>query len=369
MNEELKHIDLIDKHLNGTLNTDEATNFEQLLQHDVNFRKEVAIYKKIYKRIEDKAAVNFKNRLNDYYKEYQNVNLAKPNGIYKKLIIISSIAAAIIFGIFLINNNIQEDQNPLFKQSDPDVVDVEDKDSIEYKEHIPKPINEGIAHEETKDTVSHFEDNTQLSIGGLKHLPAELVRTIEYPITLQYTFNGGEIFLFGDPSIASLQLQIVKNTKGHYFLKYRDRYYSIEKTTAKKPLQLASNDYSVIEPTQEKIKIKLKGIEEVSNISKNIEASFTGNESLVPTYFFEKKDGLVHLVIDRDLELKISKVYSIHKGTKTSYFLKIGKKLFQLNSDVTKPTPLKEVYILTNKQTQLFREDRELPEKMVYFVE
>jgi len=369
MNDELKHIDLIDKHLNGTLNTDEATHFEQLLQHDTNFEKEVTVYKRIYKRIEDRAAVEFKERLNDYYKEYQNENSAKPKGINRKLIIISSIAAAIIFGIFLVNNNTTEDQNPLFEQSDSDVVDVEDKDSVEHKEPIPKSVNEGIVHEEIKDTVSHFEDNTQLSIGGLKQLPATLVRTIEYPIALQYTFTGGEIFLFGDPSIASLQLQIVKNNKSHYFLKYRDQYYSIEKTISKKPLQLASNDYSVTKPTREKVKIKLKGIEEVSNISKDLEVSFSGKRSIVQTYFFEEKDGLTHLVIDGDLELSISKVFSIHEGTKTNYYLKIGKKLFQMNSEVTQPTPLKEVYILTNKQTQLFREDRELREKTVYLVE
>ncbi len=374
IDEELKHIDLIDKYLNDKLNTDEAAVFEQLLQEDVDFRKELDVYKKIHKRIEDRGEENLKERLTHYYKEYQNEKSVKPKGLYRKLIIISGIAAAIIFGIFLVNNS-PDNQLPIFKPSDPGVVDIT-KDSLKPTNNntIDVPIEEELAQEEekVKDTSlfpNKYTNNTQLSIGGLLQLPAASVRSIEYPISLQYTFDSDKLTLFGNPSISSLQLQVVKNDDGHYFLKYKNEYYQIDKTSSKKLLTVTLKSFSTKQATEEKIKIKLKGIEEVSHISKELKVAFTGNKSISKTYFFERKENIYRLIIDGFLNNDNTKVYSIHQRQEITYFLKIDKKLYQLDSKTKEPASLKETYILTNKLTQLFREDRELPRKMVYLVE
>jgi len=372
IDEELRHIDLIDKYLNGNLNTEEATAFEQLLQEDINFRKELDVYKKIYKRIKDRGEENLKERLTHYYKEYQNEKSVKPKKLYRKLVIISGIAAAIIFGIFLVNNS-SEDQNLFSKPSDPGVVDIT-KDSLKQNNTIDVPIEEELAQEEekVKDTglfPNKYKNNTQLSIGGLLQLPAASVRSIQYPISLQYTFDSDKITLFGNSSISSLQLQVVKNGDGHYFLKYKNGYYQIDKTSSKKLLTVTSKSFSTNQLTDEKIKIQLKGIEEVSHISKDFEVAFTGNKSVDITYFLEEKEDITRLIIDGFLNIDNTKVYSIHQGQEIIYFLKIDKKLYKLDSKAKEPVPLKETYILLNKLTRLFREDRELPEKAVYLVE
>jgi len=375
MEEDLKYIDFIDKYLSGSLRGSEAIAFQELLKNDADFKKEVEIYKRIYSKIEASGEANFKKRLDLYYKEYLEEKSTKPRGIYKKLIIISSIAAALIFGIFIVNNNVA-DQQPIFNQQDPVIVDSE-KDSVE----VDKTIEDGyikqeevIVQDDNTEGDSTFipgktEYNTQLSIGGLQKLPAIAIRNVNYPVSLQYTFDGREIILFGNPSISGLQLQILKETSNNYFLMYQASYYAIAKSASKKELKTVSDIETKTTASQEEIIIKLKGIDAVSSVLKNIEVSFTGNKTANPTYIFEKKENRMHLVIDGNLPVAKTNFYKIEQYNESDYFLKIEEKLYQLNLKATEPTPLIEINILTNKLTRLFREDRELSPKAVYLID
>lgn len=377
MEEDLKHIDLIDKYLSGNLKGSEAIAFQNLLKTDSDFKKEVEIYERIYKKIEARGEVNFKKRLGVYYKEYLQEKSRKPKGIYRKLIIISSIAATIIFGVVLFNNNNNLDsKEPIFNQQGPIVVDIEIKDSLTIEKTIDGDLREQKEVIVQGDNVindsiivpGRVEYNTQLSIGGLQKLPAANVRAINFPIAHQYTFDGNEIVLFGNSSISGLQLQILKDASNNYFLKYIDQYYSISKSNSKKILKVSSNKIGDAMPTEEQVHIKLMGIDQISITSKNIEVSFIGNKVANPTYFFQEKASGIHIVIDGDLNINHTKVYKVREEKESSYFLKVDKKLYQLNSKVKERTPLKETYILTNKLTQLFREDRKLPAKTVYLI-
>lgn len=373
MEEDLKHIDLIDKYLSGSLKGSEAITFQDLLKNDDNFKKEVEVYKRIYDKIEARGETNFKKRLDIYHKEYLAEKSGKPKGIYKKLIIFSSIAAAVIFGIFIFNNY-ETGQKPIFNQSDPVIVDSE-KDSLKINKDKDEFLEQEkvIVHEDnsTIDSIyipNNSEHETQLSIGGLKKLPTNDIRSANYPIDLQYTFIQNEIVLFGDPSISGLQLQILKNKSDNYFLKYQDQYYTIPKSKVRKALKVVSDFEVKTAVTKEQITVKLKGIDAITSVLKDIEVSYTGNKVARPTYMFEETESGLHLIINGDVSINKTKLYKIGQNNMSSYFLKIDNTLYPLNLKVTEPTPLKETNILTNDLTQLFREDTELPIEMVYLI-
>tara|TARA_R110002073_G_scaffold279026_1_gene443141 strand:- start:428599 stop:429723 length:1125 start_codon:yes stop_codon:yes gene_type:complete len=373
MSEDLKHIDLIDKYLNKKLKGSEVLIFQELIEKDDAFKKEVEILEKVYEKIELRGERNLKKRLDVYYKEYleEVEKQAKPKGLYRQLMIVSGIAAAIIVGVIIYNSFDTNGSNEIFKQHDPIIVDIEEKDSLKTND-LPKQNDVIVQENITKDTLSNKDeihyDNTQLAIGGLQKLPKEFVRSINYPIALQYTFNGTKLELFGDPSIPSLQLQLLKDNNNVYFLSYEGHFYSLTKTASNIPLTTTAKQLEVGEPTQEKITVELQGIEAVSSLENNLEVSFTGEQLIEKTYLFEEKEGKLQLIINGTIDLKKTNVYAVRDNSKTAYYLLIDKKLYLLNSKTTTPKSLKETYILTNKQTQLFRENRILPPKTVYLI-
>ncbi|MCB0486260.1 MAG: hypothetical protein KDC47_08695, partial [Flavobacteriaceae bacterium] len=123
MEEELKHIDLIDKHLSGTLKGSEAIAFQELLKNDPAFKQEITLYKHIYERIEIEGRANLKKRINTYYEAYLNEKQFKKKGLYRKLIFISSMAAVIVFGIFVFNKSEFMHLEKIPDQTKPTVVD------------------------------------------------------------------------------------------------------------------------------------------------------------------------------------------------------------------------------------------------------
>ena len=86
MREELRHIDLIDKHLTGHLNDDEKSEVERLLAEDKEFAKELEVYKKIYTGIESKEDQKLRAKLDLLYAEYRASGEQKPKGLVTTLL-------------------------------------------------------------------------------------------------------------------------------------------------------------------------------------------------------------------------------------------------------------------------------------------
>ncbi|MDH3710729.1 MAG: hypothetical protein OER04_12610, partial [Cyclobacteriaceae bacterium] len=76
MDEELRHIDLIDKYLNQNLNVEEQKLFEQLQENDPEFARELEIYRKLYRGIEQQGHQKLKTRLDQYYENYKKQQVA-----------------------------------------------------------------------------------------------------------------------------------------------------------------------------------------------------------------------------------------------------------------------------------------------------
>lgn len=364
MDKNFKYLDLIDKHFSGNLKGSEAISFQDLYKNDSDFKKEVEFYKYIYKTIEINEEEKLKKRLNVYHEDYLSENPKKTKNIYKRLFIVSSVAAAIFLGLFLFDKN-TTNQNQITFPNNSEFPVVVGNDSLTIEEKIKE---KSIEHKEVivqedkviKDESKNLEYDTQLSFGGLKELPTNCVRRINYPINLQYIFDGKEILLIGNTSISGLQLKILKDSSGNLLLKYQNQYYKITKSSSRKPLKITSTEVKMNNPTDEEIKIKLKGFDEISTPSKNTKVFLTGKNNVGLAYFFEKKEGKLLLTIDGKLPLKETKFYEIRNGKDSLYFLKINKYIYQLNTKATKYTALIETNILANKFTQLFREDREL---------
>ena len=378
MDEELKHIDLIDKYLSETLTAEETVTFNKLLEEDSDFEKEVAIYRQLYKGIEQVNDANLKEKLAAYYDEFHDENKQTKKGLYRRLFIYGgSIAASLIIGALIFFREKPLQQDPVITdESDPPPIKIEKIDTLKKKAPIPVPKvktqEEQLAGEEkTIDTIKSLEKspykNTQLSFGGVEQLPAEAIRSIVYPVTLQYTFDGRTLLLYGDTSIASLQLQLIKNKENLYILNYKGTYYSLRKTTEKEPLTELSSSFNTTKIAEEEITIIIKGVEEISKITNALTVSITGNKTIASSYLFEENEKGKHLIIDGDFNTNTTKLYLVQEGTSISYFLKAGKQLFKVNPRATRSTPLEAVNVLTNKQTQLFRDDRTLS-KTVYLI-
>lgn len=374
MEKDLKHIDLIDKYLSNALSKKEMLLFEQFLSDDPDFKKEQEIYRKLYKGIEDKAAVDLKKRLDLYHEAYKNEQKSKPKGLYRRLIIVGgSIAAIVVFGTLLVTNNTFQKENPVTEKSVP--LHKEKIDSLKQQPVIDNVEEEKVVEETTKDPVllpDGLKDDSQLSVTvDKKILASELIRSVGYPINIQYTFDGDTLTLFGDASIPSLELRhIIKKNDTEYYLKYREAYYSIEKTTSKRKLKSISKNYSKSqEPSQEKITISIKGIDEVSKVSEDLKVYYTSNKSQYQYYFSEEKNGEKLLFLTGNIDPENTKVYILKETTKSDYFLRINNKLYLLKPGTSRLTPLEELSVFANKKTKLFREGRKLLSRPVYLIE
>ena len=65
MEEDLEHIDLIDKYLSGTLSAVEKDKVEELLRNDADFAKELQVYKQLYRGIKQNGKTALKQPLGD----------------------------------------------------------------------------------------------------------------------------------------------------------------------------------------------------------------------------------------------------------------------------------------------------------------
>lgn len=393
MEEDLRHIDLIDKYLSNTLTNSEVEMVEKRIAEDASFAKELEIYKQIYKGIEQQGDTALKKRLTSYYNSYKEENESKTNkGYYRKLVVFGSgIAACVLIGLLLFFYYRNDGQNPSFKDVNPIIVDIDtvqsnSKDTVEnpinedrlVQEEKPEQIkkenqvNEELVNQEVqkgtaKDTVllDNVDNDTQLAFGGFTPLPPESVRAIEYPLPLRYTFDGDKLTLFGDPLLSKLQLELIKNKEKEYVLFYKSKYFSIDKTDDVKRLEeLRTDGYfgnsllktkPKLNPSKEKLDIVLEDITRFSGKSKNLKVNYD-SESSLGTYFFNETENTLELIINSNLDPEIAKVYEVKEKNRHRYFLVEDTMIYELDVHAKEPKPLEQVEITKNKMARLFME-------------
>ena len=371
MEESLKHIDLIDKHITGELSDTEREEFQRLFEKDPEFKKEVEIYERVYSKIEVIGEQNLKEKLQEYYKEYQIEKKEKPRGIYRRLVIYGgSIAATFIIGaVLFFNNDSGLNENGISEK--PKTVSDQEIDSLKREKIIDKKQEERLVEEnkyepDTTKGVTIFNDNYGYSFGkNTKRIPQQLIRSVAYPITLEYIFNGKDkLTLYGDASIAPLQLKVVKNRGENYFLVYRNQFYRLRTGDDKRVLEKTGN-FDIGSSTDEALEITIKGIDEVTTVHKDLHVYYNP-ESSAPQleYAFFKEDGKQILFLEGLFSLKDIKLYALKGKDEATYFIKIENRLYGLDPGKSQPTPMQEISILTNKKTQLFRENRTLSKRI-----
>lgn len=395
MEEDLRHIDLIDKYLSNALTKSEKEIVEKRIAEDSSFAKELEVYKQIYKGIEQQGDTVLKERLTSYYNSYKEENKSKTNKAYYRRLVVfgSGIAACVLIGLLLFFYYQNDGQNPSFKDVNPIIVDIDTvqsnrKDTIEnpideerlVQEEKPQQtktenqVDEELVNQEglkdkSRDTVqldnNNINNDTQLALGGFTPLPPESVRTIEYPLPLRYTFDGDKLTLFGDPLLSKLQLELIKNKEEEYVLFYKNKYFSIDKTAGVKPLEELRTDSSFgnsllkikpkLNPSKEKLDIVLEDITRFSGKSKNLKVNYD-SESSLGTYFFNETENTLELIINSNLDSEIAKVYEVKEKNRHRYFLVEGTMIYELDVHAKEPKPLEQVEITKNKMARLFME-------------
>lgn len=393
MEEDLRHIDLIDKYLSNSLTNSEVEMVEKRIAEDASFAKELEIYKQIYKGIKQQGDTALKERLTTYYNNYKEENESKTNkGYYRKLVVFGSgIAACVLIGFLLFFYYRNDGQNPVFKDVNPIIVDIDtvqsnstdtietpiNEDRLVQKEKRRQTkkenqvdeelVNQEVLKDKPKDTVllDNVNNDTQLAFGGFTPLPPESVRTIEYPLPLRYTFDGDKLTLFGDPLLSKLQLELIKNKEKEYVLFYKSKYFSIDKTAGIKRLEeLRTDSYfgnsllktkPKLNPSKERLNIVLEDITRFSGKSKNLKVNYD-SESSSDTYFFNETDNTLELIINSNLNPETAKVYEVKEKTRLRYFLVEDTMIYELDVHAKEAKPLKQVEITKNKMARLFME-------------
>ncbi|QLG45071.1 hypothetical protein [Costertonia aggregata] len=403
MRENLKHIELIDKYLNGTLNPSEKETVEKLLLNDTDFANEVAVYKKVYEGIAQKGEADLKKRLEGYFEEYKkdqkNIIDNEPRGKYRRLFIYASaVAASLVIGAaILFFNNVQ----PTTSNPDPNIVDT-DSTTIQKSDSIFDLNEEKLVEEQKKDKpiidkvgndtlidrkkddvqLPNTVDDVQLALGGFETLPSTSIRRYSYSKTLSYTFNEGTFKLFGDPLMGRLDLlslRIQKNKDSNYLLSLKNNYYAIERTERRMRLRKADKEQGnngfgalfgkspKLVPTQEELLVTIATIENASYVLSELIVRFKQGSAKDKTYFFNNTAESLELIINADLNKENTKVYRIEESGQHHYFLVQKNQIYALDVKAKEPTPLVLADITTNKLARLFIE-REPIKAVVYKV-
>lgn len=400
MEDELIYIDLIDKYLNDTLSPVEYIQFRELRRKEPAFEKELQVYTKIYAEIASVYKDEFKDKLDTYYEVYKaevgnpannrqsqtedlsggleneaevqhsfvpsttQKNETNKIGNQRILIIISSIAASLIFGYFAFYNNyflperddFSSNQSPEDGKIDPDFENPTNRDGKTMEDL-------------TKDDQNKYDKDEMppiLSIGTLESLPKTSVRHASYPSEMYYKFDGDLLTIYGDPLLAALQLHVYEAADDQLYLKYKNDHYQIKLSDKQVLLKKTSIELKQGNKTRASIFIKVENITQSSQIYGNqLSVLVTQNIVAQSTYLFQKKEEQVQIILDGKFSLDILSAYVIEQGDSINYFLKYGKGIFQLDSKNQEATQLSEINIITNNTTRLFRE-REIVKKDIY---
>lgn len=362
MEEDLQHLDLIDKYINNELSESERIEFERLLIEDKKFGEELKFYKALYSGIEEKSKTELKSRLQGYYEEYEEEQQARSGGgIQRYLAIGLSIAATLIVGFFLIfqpnvsddnGNNIGNNTEDTTKTDDPEVPALiqDDKDLVTDSEN--KKQQNPDAKEDRNDQVP----NQFLSIGGIKQVPASGILSATYPGRLEYSFNGKDLIIYGDPLISMLRLRVLKIEES-YVLSLNSEFYELPLRQDRTALISTTRTYEANESLDEQVNVKIESIKATAQPYGGLSATISGADVPVTYYFDDSKDTLA-IVFDGNLDPSKVRLYKIEQPETEQYYLIYEDQLFSLNPDNREATPLRTRSILENNNTRLFRERR-----------
>ncbi len=370
MEEELKHIDLIDKYLSNTLNSVEEQEVTRLLKEDESFAKEVEVYRQMYKGMEAQSNASLKQRLDIYYKEYEKEQQDKPKGIYKTLYIGISLAACLLLGLFLYTEFV----GPKDFSKDPnDPMVGTDSTEVIKKDSLKETPIELVKEEDKKSPIAkdtlpfpeQFNKDAQLALGGLKRLPPPSVRSLSLNVLL-YTFKEGELTLYGNPLISGLQIEVLRKDL-RYLLRYQNNHYDLREVEQQARLipldaNVDPNEWKEV-PSEEEVKVKIAGISEIKSTPAPLEV-FYKEEKSAPIYRFEGFSEKTRLIVSGNLDFENVVVYQITRDEVTTYFVQSGKKIFILNLGASEITPLEEASIMQNRDARLFIEKETLIKKV-----
>ncbi|WP_340200840.1 hypothetical protein [Ascidiimonas sp. W6] len=370
MEEDLEHIDLIDKYLNDVLSEDEQLTFEKLTKKSPSFRRDLEAYQQIYKGLEATKEDGLKARLPKYYEAFKQDKKQKDRrGKVRQLVLVGiSIAAIVVLGWFLIFN--QEDQNSFpIVQPDDLPPKIENKDSIKREELKKIKKNKDPLVEKPKDTITKSTfpkaEETVLSLGGMIPLAKDNVKSVIYPSMLSYIFNGKQLQLYGDPLIPALRIKVGRTTKGAYVLQLKNDYYSIEINEQKTPLRPSNLNFIPGTTPQEEIEIVIKDIREESNRLSNLKVFVKKEKEAGVFYRFEKQEDKTVLAINGDLNMKSTLVWQLDYKGKSTYYLQLEDKLYQLFEDSTEFIPLIPLDLLKSDKTKLFRNRTPIKKQLI----
>ena len=367
MREELRHIDLIDKHLTGHLNDDEKSEVERLLAEDKEFAKELEVYKKIYTGIESKEDQKLRAKLDLLYAEYRASGEQKPKGLYRRLIIYSgAVAACIVLGtLFYVFRSTGND--PIGNDT-PNVVDVDSVRTQPVDSLILKKNNTQVTEKEElpEDELDGSpQDEIQFAFSNGKSLPSESIRLVRQPSSLTYTFNGQELVLYGDSGISGLQLQMGKDQKGNYYLKYGSKLFNPATSSTINPLKEVQEGYTFGDLQDESVQVKVMPLIANSQPYSGFTVSLTENSSMDKNYFFLEQNEKKQLVIDANMDIDSITVMVVSKSEGNSLYLIHKNELYPLNIDATETTSLEEIDFTKNNETRMFMDRPSFP-KGVY---
>ena len=364
MEEDLQHIDLIDKYLNDILSDDEQATFDKLMRKSPSFRRDLEVYQQMYMGLEVSGnSDDLKERLPDYYEEFQeDKRKEEKKGKIRQLIIWGTgIAAAIALGWFLIYQSTWEDQYPITQpNNDPPPV-LKNKDSLKVEElkKVPKP-KEQIVNKKVDTTANKLipeAEKTVFALGGMVPLEKEKIQLITYPTNLMYTFNGSQLQIFGDPLIPALRIKVGKSNNGNYMVRIKDDFYPIKNSTTPKPLQKTTQQLSQGSLLEEEIEIVFKDIRQQQGKKLSSLQVFVKKENEAGIlYKFEKpENNPLRLAINGNVAMENMKVWELNYKGKTNYYLQLGEKLYQLNQETSEFLQITPLNLLESDINKLFR--------------
>ena len=367
MDEELEHIDLIDKYINEELTIDERSKFDSLMAKSPDFQQEVKLYEKLYLDIEKKGDEELKARLNVYYDDYQKEQVPNKNrGLQRFLILATSLAACLVLGFFLVTNRSNTPDSVLGNDSESEKTNSDTVDII-------KPIDESDDNFAKENERLELNDSNgvpgepkyvpQMALGGLQSVPASAIKSVEYPQALYYTFDGKMLILFGDPLISPLQIRILK-ANDQYLLQLKGESFKISNSLTRVPLTLDKGVYKGGETLGEEVSVQVSDIRAVASLYDGLVVKVTGNESVNPTYIFEEQGGKAQLVINGAFDPNRLEIIRVRQDVGTSIFLLSGSKLYLLNKEAEGQQELEPISVLSNNTTRLFREREPLKVKV-----
>ncbi len=369
MEENLEHINLIDKYLNDELNTEEQIEFERLSRKSPAFRRDLEVYQQIYKGIEAFEDDGLKNRLDKYHEAFKREKRRKQN-VRKLFIAGLSTAATIVLGWFLIFKSADPGKLPIAKPED-ETPKVEKLDSVK-RDRLQKPTQtKEVLVEKQTDTATQddFEIGNEpvLSLGGVIPLSQQNIKSVTYPEELSYTFDGKQLELFGDPLIPALRIQPGKTTSGAYVLRIKDDFYPIEINKKKSPLRSANLNLSVGSSNDEQIEISIRDIRPLATSSDDLKVLVRKKEGIPITYQFEKNEQKIRIFLSGNVDLNDTFVWQLNFKGKLSYYLESGEIIYELSSDATELTPPILLNFLKNDKVRLFRKRESIQKQLVTF--